>query len=169
MFVFYDWSFPLHTCVLWKNVTYFPPFNSWLSFQRLCRLLWGYPLRVANKIGVIDIDVGEWGRELKNVFGRFEQRISRAVDVIVAVCPSPVGGEERCSSRVSRESSQSIDQRPRCARPWSGLTSSVTDGRACQLNDFSAERWTASKGLSTSHQLNRLSSSSPTPMWCGVA
>jgi len=24
-----------------KNVAYFP-FNSWLSFQRLCRLLWGY-------------------------------------------------------------------------------------------------------------------------------
>ena len=23
------------------NVAYFP-FNSWLSFQRLCRLLWGY-------------------------------------------------------------------------------------------------------------------------------
>jgi len=23
-----------------KNVAYFP-FNSWLSFQRLCRLLWG--------------------------------------------------------------------------------------------------------------------------------
>ena len=42
MFVFYDWPFPLHTCVglLWKNVAYFP-FNSWLSFQRLCRFLWG--------------------------------------------------------------------------------------------------------------------------------
>jgi len=26
--------------LLWKNVAYFP-FNSWLSFQRLCRLLWG--------------------------------------------------------------------------------------------------------------------------------
>ena len=25
--------------LLWKNVAYFP-FNSWLSFQRLCRLLW---------------------------------------------------------------------------------------------------------------------------------
>jgi len=24
-----------------KNVAYFP-FNYWLSFQRLCRLLWGY-------------------------------------------------------------------------------------------------------------------------------
>jgi len=24
-----------------KNVAYFP-YNSWLSFQRLCRLLWGY-------------------------------------------------------------------------------------------------------------------------------
>ena len=43
MFVFYVWPFPLHTCVglLWKNVAYFP-FNSWLSFQRLCRLLSGY-------------------------------------------------------------------------------------------------------------------------------
>jgi len=31
-----------HTCVLCKkNVAYFP-FNSWLSFQRLCRFLWGY-------------------------------------------------------------------------------------------------------------------------------
>ena len=39
MLVFYDWPFP-HV-YLAKNVTYFP-FNSWLSFQRLCRLLWGY-------------------------------------------------------------------------------------------------------------------------------
>ena len=31
MFVFYDWTFP-HTS---GNVAYFP-FNSWLSFQRLC-------------------------------------------------------------------------------------------------------------------------------------
>ena len=30
-----------HTFVLCKNIAYFP-FNSWLSFQRLCRLLWGY-------------------------------------------------------------------------------------------------------------------------------
>jgi len=32
-----------HTCVGYfaKNVAYFP-FNSWLSFQRLCRLSWGY-------------------------------------------------------------------------------------------------------------------------------
>ena len=30
-----------HTCrPTLKNVAYFP-FNSWLSFQRLCRLLWG--------------------------------------------------------------------------------------------------------------------------------
>jgi len=45
MSVFYDWTFSLHTCVglLWKNVAYFPfKLNSWLSFQRLCRLLWGY-------------------------------------------------------------------------------------------------------------------------------
>ena len=34
--IFYDWLFS-HMCTL-----YFP-FNSWLSFQRLCRLLWGYP------------------------------------------------------------------------------------------------------------------------------
>jgi len=39
MFVFYDWPFP-HVYFA-KNVAYFP-YNSWLSFQRLCRLLWGY-------------------------------------------------------------------------------------------------------------------------------
>jgi len=39
MFVFYDW--PLAHVYFAKNVAYFP-FNSWLSFQRLCRLLWGY-------------------------------------------------------------------------------------------------------------------------------
>ena len=40
MFVFYDWSFstPVYFA---KNVAYFL-FNSWLSFQRLCRILWGY-------------------------------------------------------------------------------------------------------------------------------
>jgi len=32
-----------------KNVTYFP-FNSWLSFQRLCRLLWGYHIHFVDSI-----------------------------------------------------------------------------------------------------------------------
>jgi len=36
MFVFYDWPHVYFA----KNVAYFP-FNSWLSFQRLSRLLWG--------------------------------------------------------------------------------------------------------------------------------
>jgi len=40
MFVFCDWPFP-HVYFA-KNAAYFP-FNSWLSFQRLCRLLWGFP------------------------------------------------------------------------------------------------------------------------------
>ena len=50
MFVFYHWPFPLHTRVglLEKNVAYFP-FNSWLSFQRLCRLLWGYRKLVSDQ------------------------------------------------------------------------------------------------------------------------
>ena len=39
MFVFYDWSFP-HVYFA-KNVADFP-FNSWLSFQRLYRLLSGW-------------------------------------------------------------------------------------------------------------------------------
>jgi len=39
MFVFYDWPFP-HVYFA-KNVAYFP-FNSWLSFQRLWRLLLGF-------------------------------------------------------------------------------------------------------------------------------
>jgi len=39
MFLFYDWPFP-HVYFA-KNAAYFP-FNSWLSFQRLCRILWGY-------------------------------------------------------------------------------------------------------------------------------
>jgi len=41
MFVFYDWPFP-HMYFA-KNVAYmYFPFYSWLSFQRLCHLLWGY-------------------------------------------------------------------------------------------------------------------------------
>ena len=40
MFVLYDWPFP-HMCTVQKNVASFP-FNFWLSFQRLCRLLWGF-------------------------------------------------------------------------------------------------------------------------------
>jgi len=45
-FLSYDWPFP--RVYFAKNVAYFPfnsiifPFNSWLSFQRLCRLLWGF-------------------------------------------------------------------------------------------------------------------------------
>ena len=35
MLVFYDWTFP-HVYFA-KNAAYFP-FDSWLSFQRLCRL-----------------------------------------------------------------------------------------------------------------------------------
>jgi len=46
MFVFYDWPFSHMYFV--KNVAYFP-FNSWLSFQRLCRLLWGFQIRPTNK------------------------------------------------------------------------------------------------------------------------
>ena len=40
-----------HTCVGYfaKNVAYFP-FNSWLSFQRLCRLLWGYMNNVTQSL-----------------------------------------------------------------------------------------------------------------------
>ena len=41
MFVFYDRPFPHIFVYFAKNVAYFP-FNSWLSFQGLCRLLWGY-------------------------------------------------------------------------------------------------------------------------------
>jgi len=44
MFVFYDWP-----CVLCKNVAYFP-FYSWLSFQRLCPLLWGYHFHFVDSI-----------------------------------------------------------------------------------------------------------------------
>jgi len=45
-FLSYDWPFP--RVYFAKNVAYFPfnsiifPFNSWLSFQRLCHLLWGF-------------------------------------------------------------------------------------------------------------------------------
>ena len=44
MFVFYDCPFP-HVYFA-KNAAYFP-FNSWLSFQRLCRLLWALVLSEA--------------------------------------------------------------------------------------------------------------------------
>jgi len=36
MFLFYDWTF-------WLVDTLHENFNSWLSFQRQCCLLWGYP------------------------------------------------------------------------------------------------------------------------------
>ena len=51
MFVFYDWPFP-HVYFA-KNIAYFA-FNSWLSFQRLCRLLWGchFNLVKNKKIGL---------------------------------------------------------------------------------------------------------------------
>ena len=39
MFVFYDRLLP-HVYFA-KTAVYFP-FNSWISFQLLCRLLWGY-------------------------------------------------------------------------------------------------------------------------------
>jgi len=43
MFVFYDWPHMYFA----KDVAYVIfPFNSWLSFQRLCRLLWCKPLLV---------------------------------------------------------------------------------------------------------------------------
>jgi len=37
MFLFNDWPFP-HMCTC-KDCSLFP-INSWLSFQRLCRLFW---------------------------------------------------------------------------------------------------------------------------------
>jgi len=52
MFVFYDWPFP-HVYFA-KDVAYFP-FNSWLSFQRLCHLLCGCLLRTLNSVAVIDM------------------------------------------------------------------------------------------------------------------
>ena len=39
IFLFYDRPF-LHVCNLEENILF--RCNSWLSFQRLCRLLWGY-------------------------------------------------------------------------------------------------------------------------------
>ena len=58
MFVFYDRLLP-HVYFA-KTAVYFP-FNSWISFQLLCRLLWGYHIyfvdRGAHRIfsrGVID-------------------------------------------------------------------------------------------------------------------
>ena len=41
MFVFYDWPFPhvyFAKSVGLANIIF--PFNCWLSFQQLCRLLW---------------------------------------------------------------------------------------------------------------------------------
>ena len=41
MFLFYDWPFPHVYFAENVGLAYFH-FNSWLSFQRLCRLIWGY-------------------------------------------------------------------------------------------------------------------------------
>ena len=38
-----------HIVYFAKNVANFP-FNSWLSFQRLCRLLWGYHFHFVDSI-----------------------------------------------------------------------------------------------------------------------
>ena len=54
MFVFYDWPFP-HVYFA-KNVAYFP-FNSWLSFQRLSRLLRGYNYRTFSEQIVYTVGV----------------------------------------------------------------------------------------------------------------
>jgi len=45
MFVFYYWPFE-HVYFAKKVANTIFPFNSWLSFQRLCRLLWGSLFRV---------------------------------------------------------------------------------------------------------------------------
>ena len=50
MFVFYDWRFP-HV-YLANNAAYFL-FNSCLSFQRLCRLLWGYCLWTEKRLSYV--------------------------------------------------------------------------------------------------------------------
>jgi len=52
MYVFYDLPFP-HVYFA-KNVAYFP-FNSWLSFQPLFRLLWGYHFHFVDSIMLLII------------------------------------------------------------------------------------------------------------------
>jgi len=53
-----------HVCVglLWKNVAYFH-FNSWLSFQRLCRFLWGCLIAVV----LIDVDLPYWTSKVEHI------------------------------------------------------------------------------------------------------
>jgi len=43
MSVFYDWPFP-HMYFAKDVARIIFPFNSWLSFQRLCLFLWGYTI-----------------------------------------------------------------------------------------------------------------------------
>ena len=49
MFVYYDWPFP-HVYFAKNVANIIFPFNPWLSFQRLCRLLWGCRLSKVNGV-----------------------------------------------------------------------------------------------------------------------
>jgi len=55
MFVFYDWPFP-HMCFAKNIANNIFPFNSWLSFQRLCRPLWGLAFNASNLQPHITVD-----------------------------------------------------------------------------------------------------------------
>ena len=54
-----------------KNVTYFP-FNSWLSFQRLCRLLWGYHFHFVDSTVPNFVKIGKDRRSSNRVDGQTE-------------------------------------------------------------------------------------------------
>ena len=63
-----------HTCVLCKECSrYLPFFNSWLSFQRLCRLLWGYTPASSHASSIPEFSID----------------VPSALNAAITVCSSP--------------------------------------------------------------------------------
>jgi len=82
-----------------KNAAYFP-FNSWLSFQRLCRLLWGYAVvKVDRRIRwhytttILRLRIGARLTKYRNCkFQNFARTISRHADGISRYSVPPSAG-----------------------------------------------------------------------------
>jgi len=81
MFVFYDWPFDVSTHVYFaKNVAYFP-FNSWLIFQRLCRIFMGMTIELTQEIVRRITTITEDTRETSFLFQRHSMALQRGIAV----------------------------------------------------------------------------------------
>ena len=89
MFVFYDWPF-LHMYFA-KNVAYVIfHFNSWLSFQWLCSLLWGYHTHTHTRLTALSPGLPVWAgtRKVKPIWILLKQEIVSGSGISWAICKS---------------------------------------------------------------------------------